>query len=468
MKKIYLLFALLLTLIIPMNVYAKSSLVLDDDKSVTAGKSAKFSMTINLDTLYNDKVSEINFDLEVTGGKTGTPTIVKSSTIDTWQISNIDNKSFKLTPKTSSSGGISTGDNLMDITIPVLADSPEGLIYVEVKNVSMFYKADNPSSSGEFINSPIPDVSGIKKSIDVKKLVESAVAELETLTISQGELNPAFSPNIYEYEVVVKDTINKFTISAKCKDNCSSINGNTKTTYEKSEILARGQNDPFEISVISQNGLNTKTYKISVYRGELIPERGDLKELKIENIELDPVFSPSTYNYYVKVPFDTTSLVVTYVPFDSNSTVTMEGNENLEVGVETPITIKVMSVDEKIEHTYTIYATREEEFSSTTVVESSISSSEEIKDNGNSKLLMIIAIIVVSLTIIGLSFYFIFKNNKNNKKIEEKLKKTTDIPTVAISHKDDAELLEYTKEYTDLPTLNNNKKTSNEDDYKKL
>lgn len=466
MKKIGFLALLIFGVLFPIGVEAQNKLLLDEDKSVNNGEEARFALSIDLDSAYDNKIKKIIFDLEVTGGSTGNSSYIKTENTNLWNVTVNDNKTYTLSTNTIS--GIVKTDHLLDLIIPVKEDCPEGSITVAITNVVFYHEVEDTESSQNMILEPIiEDTTGSARLINVTRLILSPVALLESLTVSLGELTPAFDQNTNEYDVVVKDTINKLTIEARCQNMCSSINGNTNQVFKKSYTLVKGENDPIEIKVISQNGLNSEEYVVNIFRGELLEERADLKSLSITNVTLDPEFNTSIYNYYVKTPANLDSLELIYELFDEKSTVTVTGNENLEIGKENKITITILSVDEKIEHSYNIYATREDETSSSTIIEDNTSSSEIIPKE-KSNLLWIILIIFGSLIIIGLSFFFIFKNKNKGKK---KKKKETVNPEVIISHDDDDELLEYTKEYTDLVKKIDEKKQIDDlkiDDYKKL
>jgi flagellar basal body-associated protein FliL len=79
--------------------------------------------------------------------------------------------------------------------------------------------------------------------------------------------------------------------------------------------------------------------------------------------------------------------------------------------------------------------------------------------------LLIIIIIILALLVIAGSFFFLFKNKKKNGK--SKNDKDQDNHGVAISHEDDEELLEYTKEFTEFPN-NLNDQIRKDNDYDKL
>lgn len=481
MKKYKILLLAFLFLFLPLGVNAKNALTLDEDKTVQAGEEAKFQLGIVLDKNYNDKVQKITFDVVVESDQIGQITSAKGNILSNsnWTIKDTGgNISYDLSasPALTDQTGVSGGDHLLDLIIPVKTTALEGKIVVAIKNVVFQVLVPNPEPKPEdpelieayksFIPTNI-NAEGITKAINVTKIVKSNVAKLKTLTVSIGELTPAFNPKVFSYEVIVKDTINKLTIEAICEENCSSINGAQNQTYRQSHILVTGENEPIKISVISEDGLQSETYVVNVFRGEKSEEKADLKSLTIEGFDLDPEFKSEVYTYYIRVPFDTENLNINHELFDTKSKVTIEGSDNLKAGEENQVKIIVKSEDGKLEHNYIIYVTKDEETSSSS--EEIISPIEEKQENKEKKsnIWLIILIIVLALTIIALAFYFIFKKkNKNNEVDVEDLK-----DTVGISHDDDEELLEYTKEYTELIdniTEESKPKRTDSDDYGKL
>lgn len=468
MKKITLFLFGLLLILVPFRVEAKNVLKLNDNITVNAGEDAKFTLGIEIDNTVGSNLDKITFDLEVTGEKIGLPYHLKGSVLQYWSLTSVNNR-FEISKSGTNSETINTGDNLLELVIPTKKDTPEGKVEVLLKNIVFTVKENQPiddetSSSADPIYKQI-EIADIARTITVNRVVLSDVASLESLTISIGDLNPAFNPSVKEYDVVVKDTINKLTLEANCKDNCSSINGNTNQTFKRTYTLAKGENDPISIKVISQNTLNSEEYKINIYRGELLEERADLKSLTLGEIELDPEFKANIYNYYVKIPVDLEALDIKYELFDTNSQVTIEGNENFEIDKESKVTIKIVSVDEKIEKTYNIYVTKEEENSSSeiNIISDEPSSTEIVTSKKDNKLLLIIIIIISAIMLIASSFFLIFKNKNKPKKKDN----SDDNHGVAISHEDDEELLEYTKEFTDLPN-NLNDQIKKDNDYDKL
>lgn len=84
-----------------------------------------------------------------------------------------------------------------------------------------------------------------------------------------------------------------------------------------------------------------------------------LKELKSNVGELNPKFDYLTIDYSIVVPSETEKIEITAVPEEETSTVTITGNENLELGLNT---IEVLvTAEDGTSRTYTIRVTRGED-----------------------------------------------------------------------------------------------------------
>lgn len=85
----------------------------------------------------------------------------------------------------------------------------------------------------------------------------SKEASLESLTISPGELTPAFSADVTAYNTVVGGDVDKITVSAPAKDSKASV------SVSGNEGLQMGENT-ITCKVTAEDGQTTKTYTILV------------------------------------------------------------------------------------------------------------------------------------------------------------------------------------------------------------
>ncbi len=238
-------------------------------------------------------------------------------------------------------------------------------------------------------------------------------SSLVNLTVSQGSLTPAFDKGVFEYTVVVKDTINTIRINADATASATRIGAGTKS-------LAMGENN-FEIVVTAEDGETKSTYKIKVIRGEISEPSAYLSKLDINNIgvALSPEFDPKNNKYTIRVTPDISKLDLKYEAEDPLAEVTIDGNEKFTTG-ENKITITVKASDESDTQVYelSVIQDAEESTESTVVVEKQDDETEEKKSN---KTLLIVIIVIVVLLVVGGVAFVLFRKKKNTKKENEKL-----------------------------------------------
>ena len=90
-------------------------------------------------------------------------------------------------------------------------------------------------------------------------------ASLSSITISPGELTPAFSADVTEYTAIVGGDVEKLTISAPAADGKASV------SVSGNESLQVGENT-ITCKVVAEDGETTKTYTILVTKTESVME----------------------------------------------------------------------------------------------------------------------------------------------------------------------------------------------------
>ena len=94
---------------------------------------------------------------------------------------------------------------------------------------------------------------------------------------------------------------------------------------------------------------------IKIEENGAVSQDATLKSLELYPEGLTPEFTPGQTSYSLQVEKDVTELIISAVPMDKESVVTLEGNENLSDG-ENKITITVASMSgEKKVYTITVY-----------------------------------------------------------------------------------------------------------------
>lgn len=126
--------------------------------------------------------------------------------------------------------------------------------------------------------------------------VNTSVA-LSAITSTVGTITPAVSSNVLNYVCMVPSgTTEAPSISA------TTVNSKASVTVTQAESL----NDEVKIQVISANGYNSETYKVTF---KIAPSSdATLESLVLAGGTLSPSFSSTTYSY-------TANLTTTYVPY---------------------------------------------------------------------------------------------------------------------------------------------------------
>lgn len=161
-----------------------------------------------------------------------------------------------------------------------------------------------------------------------------------------------------------KDT-NKSTVDNKIKENTSKnnseannkINSKTKTNNNKGNIVNISNNSVNIQKSISKSNVSNNNAKENIkYNGS---DNNYLSSLSIKGYELNKEFSKESTTYFLIVKNDINSLDIFANKEDSNSSISINGNDNLNEGLN-KILITVTS-ESKQTRTYRIYVTRESE-----------------------------------------------------------------------------------------------------------
>ncbi|NLT11675.1 MAG: cadherin-like beta sandwich domain-containing protein [Clostridiaceae bacterium] len=118
----------------------------------------------------------------------------------------------------------------------------------------------NSSGFKDSSEQPVNSVLGSFAAVSVDT-PGSSDASLASLSLDAGQIEPAFSPTIYDYRVSVPRSISNVVVSATPLDI-------------KSQVIISGQNNlvvgenQIRITVVAQNVVSTQEYRISVVREE--------------------------------------------------------------------------------------------------------------------------------------------------------------------------------------------------------
>ena len=160
---------------------------------------------------------------------------------------------------------------------------------------------------------------------------------LKSLTISDGKLNQKFNPDVLEYTLYVLNTIDKITISPVLNSEKS----NFVFGYGEKEINLSEDIGVVEIKVLAENETE-KTYKININKVEkYLSSNTNLNELSVSGHDIN--FDNDNNLYYLELDGDESYLDIKAIPEDSDSTVTIEGNNELKK--DSLVLVNVKSTD---------------------------------------------------------------------------------------------------------------------------
>ncbi|WP_240480001.1 cadherin-like beta sandwich domain-containing protein [Paenibacillus fonticola] len=192
----------------------------------------------------------------------------------------------------------------------------------------------------------------------------SANADLNSLELSEGTLDPAFDKDVLSYTALVGHLVSGLDVTANTVDTGATVRINdtlVSSGTAQSVPLSVGPNT-ITVAVTAQDG-TTKTYTVTVTRA--LSANADLNSLTLSEGTLDPVFDKDVLSYTSSVGHPVSGLAVTASVEDAGATVQINGTSvssgvartiPLNVGPNT-IAVKVTAQDGTIK-TYTIAVTR--------------------------------------------------------------------------------------------------------------
>lgn len=245
-----------------------------------------------------------------------------------------------------------------------------------------------------------------------QQITKSSNNNLKSLQLDIEGISPTFNKNTTQYYITIPENTNNINITALPEDAKANIQitGNTNISVGNSQI---------KILVTAENG-NQKQYLINVTKtnnSEL--SNANLENLAIENVTLIPEFNSEITDYTAEFSEDIQSLNILAIPQREAATVTIEGNENLQIG-DNVIKITVLAEDGETSKIYNIVVkknevTEEENENLNEDIEANNEKIDNEIENETEKdsLTWIIAIIALSIIIIT-SIIIILKRKKHN------------------------------------------------------
>ena len=172
-------------------------------------------------------------------------------------------------------------------------------------------------------------------------------ADLDSLTVSEGTLTPAFDKDITSYTVDVLNNITSIDIDAVVNDI-----GYASVTGTGTKTLIVGVNS-YTITVTADDG-TTKDYVIDVNRAS--SSNAELTDISVNGTSIGTVVS-GTYGYTAEVPRGIDDVVFTVVKADSTSTVTLPSSTTFNEDIQNYI-IVVTAQDGLTSTNYTVTVNR--------------------------------------------------------------------------------------------------------------
>ena len=303
-----------------------------------------------------------------------------------------------------------TGDIRITATAASMADSTTAAEYTGSTGGTI--TVANTSSSGSSSSSSSSTESTPRATTTTSQ--ESSNANLSNLGIRPNDFS-GFRPGTTTYNVTVPADVESVEVYATAQDSGATISGTGSRT------LQNGAN-ALNVTVTAEDG-TTKTYTINVTReGEETTDEEDqaeentetvngLSNITIGNLELNPGFSPDTYEYTVDYIGEDTSLDIQTVATDPSYTVEVLGNEELKEG-ENTITILVTDEEGNNVATYQVTVNK------SLVDEEALAREEAERQQQEQRRMLMIAGGIILLIII-IVIIIIIKRRRNRMYAEE-------------------------------------------------
>ncbi|CUS36412.1 cadherin-like beta sandwich domain-containing protein [Candidatus Nitrospira nitrificans] len=179
---------------------------------------------------------------------------------------------------------------------------------------------------------------------DTASVSENVAAPLASLTVTPGDLQPAFFSNTTTYAVNAPTAATSVTVTAAPKDSTAIVTIDGVVTSQRSVTLGGpGSTKTILVAVETLNGLET-TYTITVTR--LRSSDNNLSALTVTQGSLVPAFTSSTLDYSVNVATNVTSVTVSATKSDPNAVISgdVPSQGQATIQLDGPGTTKIISV----------------------------------------------------------------------------------------------------------------------------
>lgn len=179
---------------------------------------------------------------------------------------------------------------------------------------------------------------------DTASVSENVAAPLASLTVTPGDLQPAFFSNTTTYAVNAPTAATSVTVTAAPKDSTAIVTIDGVVTSQRSVTLGGpGSTKTILVAVETLNGLET-TYTITVTR--LLSSDNNLSALTVTPGFLVPAFTSSTLDYSVTVATNIAGVTVSATKSDPNAVISgdVPSQGQATIQLDGPGTSKIISV----------------------------------------------------------------------------------------------------------------------------
>ena len=224
---------------------------------------------------------------------------------------------------------------------------------------------------------------------------KSSNAMLSALTLDVEGLSPEFNKETDNYTLQVGEEIEKIDVTATPEDEKAIV------TVEGNETLQVGENK-ITVTVTAEDG-TAKVYTIIVNKGNIKQASLGLASFNIKGIDMEGVFSPTTYEYTIEINQDVSELEITAEPNEEGATVEIIGNGDLQEG-ENIVNIIVKSADGEETVTYQL------------TIQKNVTAVSNTSDQTQNMIFigLFVGIIVIIIIVVSILLY-----RKHKRKIEE-------------------------------------------------
>jgi uncharacterized repeat protein (TIGR02543 family) len=160
----------------------------------------------------------------------------------------------------------------------------------------------------------------------------SADANLSSLSVSDGWMDPVFAPYITIYTMTVPYTTASLTVSAAVADV-----GKASLVLPANPVNLNPGENTLRVRVTAEDGTTTREYRITVTRTPL-SANSNLGSLSVSTGALSPAFSANTTAYTVLVPAVTGSITLSAAAADT-------GKATVDQSPSNPVTLSAASTD---------------------------------------------------------------------------------------------------------------------------